>query len=309
MSVWPILCSFMFYLKPVFIISYNTGLFKCGVTGILQILVDQASRQQAAIDELSNQVSKQQATIDELVSNQVFSQVSKQQASTMNGFINKEQLSTMNQAADQVSRQQVTTNQHTAISKVSKEQTSKGRTSKSQLLSKLKASQKSGKSKVQITKTPNRSRDKKDKSSNTKTSKGRRKVTGGKKSQASKPDKVLPKPKLDEPSPSVDKTSGLLTVNEVLSKFPSLVRKKRIINLCGKIAQCSVIGKDILLKCTVNGKTLPPIPVKYLDTLKQTLLDIFPEYKTKQDDFEIIWKGCLRAIGKICTKLRSEKKP
>ena len=103
--------------------------------------------------------------------------------------------------------------------------------------------------------------------------------------------------------------STLLSVKCVLHKYKHYIRNGQVAALAVKLAEEAVIGKAVLKKCTLLGYTgFPALPVDSLNTIKQTLLSVFPWFQDYPDNFEKVWTLCRMRIGGFCSTLRKEDK-
>lgn len=117
------------------------------------------------------------------------------------------------------------------------------------------------------------------------------------------------KPTLNELPASVIDQSSLISIEEVLRKYGSLITIENPVCLTRKLAREAVIGEEVLKQCSPRGQSCyPALPTDALYTIKQTLLNVFPVYWTKPEKFEIIWKKCMHTIGQECCKYRANEK-
>lgn len=64
----------------------------------------------------------------------------------------------------------------------------------------------------------------------------------------------------------------LVTVNEVLMKYPKLHCKSKVGTLAVKMARDAFCGEELMEKCTIAGeRDLPGLPTEELQQLKHTL--------------------------------------
>lgn len=90
----------------------------------------------------------------------------------------------------------------------------------------------------------------------------------------------------------------------VVEKYPMLKCMSRMPTLAVKLARESFFGKNMMVKCTVQGcREHPPLPPETLSKLKTFLSHLFVEKCTKPE-FEGKWKICLNSIGQACKALR-----
>jgi len=73
---------------------------------------------------------------------------------------------------------------------------------------------------------------------------------------------------------------------------------KNVGTLCQVLARDAFFGKDVLIKCTPGGKNAVGLPRSELFSLKTTMFNMFPKYRTCPTQFESTWKvyqKCLQA--------------
>ena len=73
-----------------------------------------------------------------------------------------------------------------------------------------------------------------------------------------------------------------------------------------KLANESFFGKEIMACCTVRGTgQYHALPETELKRLKEFLLKLsVPRMIPTSVEFEIVWKGCTKAVGQACKSLR-----
>ena len=107
----------------------------------------------------------------------------------------------------------------------------------------------------------------------------------------------------DEITSSETDRSSLLSIDSVLRKYQHYIREGRVCALARRLAEEAVIGKEVLKKCRLNGYFCR-LPVDSLNTIKQTLLSVFPQYCDYPDKFTDLWVLCKRRILCLCSRLR-----
>ena len=71
----------------------------------------------------------------------------------------------------------------------------------------------------------------------------------------------------------------IVSVSEVLSKYPSRCCTSKVKTLAVKVAREAIFGDDVLIKCTVaRERELPGLPVYELAQLKQAMFNLFPQF-------------------------------
>ena len=109
------------------------------------------------------------------------------------------------------------------------------------------------------------------------------------------------------PSSEIDRGS-LLTMDEVVHKYHKLVKKGKVQRLALKLAHEAAFGKEVLKRCSLNGKgNYPALPAGSLNSIKQTILDTFPKYQKQPFLFESAWRRCMRSIGHSANSLRRQE--
>ena len=107
-------------------------------------------------------------------------------------------------------------------------------------------------------------------------------------------------------SSEIDHTK-LASVDAVLCKYQKEILQGKVTFLARKLATEAVIGKDILKRCTPRGYSYyPALPVGSLYTIKQTLLNTFPKFWEKPEEFAKEWAKCIEAIKAICSAYRRD---
>ena len=108
------------------------------------------------------------------------------------------------------------------------------------------------------------------------------------------------------PSTAINKTI-LLPSSVVLSRYPNLKGETKVGTLAMRLARESFFGEDVMAKCTVMGcRDFPGLPLNELNSLKQLMFSLFPNYWTNPAEFEGIWMRCVDAIGQYCKRKRAE---
>jgi len=99
----------------------------------------------------------------------------------------------------------------------------------------------------------------------------------------------------------------LLPVEEVLSRYKHLIKKKSFGNLTCKLAQFSIFGEDLLRQRTPLGKgrdNLPALPEERMARLKEVLLEVMGY---RAEEMEKQWKNCVRSLEHLCKRLRKKQ--
>ena len=255
------------------------------VKAILQVLIDQASKQQSTIDQLTTRITaleestkKQQSTIDQLIT-----RIAALEESTKKKSYKSGKIKTINEQALTLAASVLGRSKHKSVGNAKLKSGPKGVSSKSipRILKKkaMKISKKSTSSKHQTLASP----------------------------------PVMPKAKPIDPnereiSSSKINKQKLISIDEVISKYNCLVKQGNIRVLASYIAREAVIGKDVMVKCTLKGSHRPALPTDSLYTIKQALLKTFPSYWSKPEEFEKEWMKCVRSLERACTTLRRTEK-
>jgi hypothetical protein len=110
-------------------------------------------------------------------------------------------------------------------------------------------------------------------------------------------------------SSEIDRSS-LASIDSVLSKYQDLIDKERVAVLARKLATEAVIGEAVMKRCTPRGRSYyPALPVDSLYTIKQVLLNNFPQFWDKPDEFKLVWAKAIRDIERTCSSLRMGSQP
>ena len=106
--------------------------------------------------------------------------------------------------------------------------------------------------------------------------------------------------------PPIDK-SNLLLPDQVVEKYPKLLKVHKLTRLTVKLAQEGYFGKEVMKCCTVMGTgEYHALPPKELKQLKDHILHLsVPRFFTDRAHFEPTWKACIESIGQSCKGLRS----
>ena len=109
------------------------------------------------------------------------------------------------------------------------------------------------------------------------------------------------------PSSAIRK-DNLLSVEDVLKKYPKLKHESKAGTLACKLAKEAIFGSDVLKQCTpIGNRELPGLPEKELKVLKKTMFSRFPQYWSNKVEFEPVWKRCLEAVQQCCKRQRLGK--
>ena len=109
------------------------------------------------------------------------------------------------------------------------------------------------------------------------------------------------------PSSAIRKDT-LLSVEDVLKKYPKLKHESKAGTLACKIAKEAIFGSDVMKRCTpIGNRELPGLPEKELKVLKRTMFTRFPQYWSNKVEFEPVWKRCLEAVQQCCKRPRHGK--
>ena len=99
------------------------------------------------------------------------------------------------------------------------------------------------------------------------------------------------------------KRSKLMSVPDLLLKYPKLRGDSKAGTLAVKLAREALFGDDVLIRCTTFGnREHPALPVA-------ELFQLFPQYWPNPLEFEPLWRTCGEAVGQACKRLRSHKPP
>ena len=103
----------------------------------------------------------------------------------------------------------------------------------------------------------------------------------------------------------------LATVNEVLFKNSKLIRMDaklvEIRKLCLLLAKEALFGDYVLARCTPCGTGFyPALPYTELYELKKVLLTQFPQFWDRLEDYEVVWRWCVRTLFQECKKARAK---
>ena len=98
----------------------------------------------------------------------------------------------------------------------------------------------------------------------------------------------------------------LLSIQEVLQKYPKLQTHSNISRLAVKLAREAVFGPDIMAISTPFGMRglKQPLPPLGLERIKNTLKSLFPGMWSNPAEYTRVWKTCLDAIGQACKNAR-----
>ena len=99
---------------------------------------------------------------------------------------------------------------------------------------------------------------------------------------------------------------NLISLEEVIEKYPSLKRESKASTLSMRLAWEAYFGDDILVKCTMGGlRDDFALPVANLNLLKEKMFSLFPQFWGNPAEFEgSIWRKCTESIGQACKRQR-----
>ena len=105
--------------------------------------------------------------------------------------------------------------------------------------------------------------------------------------------------------PEIDYGS-LISPEQVVEKYPRLLKTSKIPTLAVKLAREAYFGPSIMMKCTVRGTSgLPALPEKQLTNLKQFLYKLsVPRFVSSKVEFENVWKSSIESVGQACKNYR-----
>ena len=108
-------------------------------------------------------------------------------------------------------------------------------------------------------------------------------------------------------TPSDRAESELVSVDEVLLKYPKLCCQKNVSRLAVKIARESIFGQKVMQESTPSGtlKLKKLAPCK-LETIKNTIHTFFPSSDINAAEFELTWKVCIESISQACKHERKK---
>ncbi len=93
-----------------------------------------------------------------------------------------------------------------------------------------------------------------------------------------------------------------------IEKYPKLKVESRVTQLAVKLAKESFFGDAVMVQCTVAGYgKYPARPVNGINSLKQTVFELFPKYWANPVEFKHTWKDCAEAMGQAYKRLRLEQ--
>jgi len=100
----------------------------------------------------------------------------------------------------------------------------------------------------------------------------------------------------------------LKSVEKVLSENQKYISLKDADTLCQDLAREAFFGKDVMEQCTPEGKYSVGLPRAELMSLKATMFNLFPKYRTCPTQFKAIWKTCVKSIKNSCWHIRNQPK-
>ena len=258
------------------------------VGAILQVLIDQVSKQQTTMDQIITRITaleestkKQQMLINHIIAHKLCSSRKRKMKRCQSGKFKA--IQTINEQALTLATSVLGESKHKSLGKAKLNLGPKGVSSKSI-----------------------------SRNSRKKTSK---KSTSSRHPQplTSPPAPIMPIAKPIEPnkreiSSSEINIKKLISIDRVVSKYHSFVEEGKIISLASRIAIEAVIGKDVMVKCTPKGLAhRPGLPTDSLYTIKQALLKTFPSYWSKPEEFEEMWLKCIKGLERACSGLRKSE--
>ena len=100
--------------------------------------------------------------------------------------------------------------------------------------------------------------------------------------------------------------SQLIPPDQVVAKYPGLLRKDRLSRLAVRLAQESYFGREIMALCTVQGNgDWHALPADRLQQLKTYMVSLcVPRYYPDRYTFETLWKTCTNSLDQSCKHLR-----
>ena len=100
--------------------------------------------------------------------------------------------------------------------------------------------------------------------------------------------------------------SQLISPDQVLARYPGLLRKDRLSRLVVRLAQESYFGREIMALCTVQGNgDWHAFPADRLQQFKTYMVSLcVPRHYPDGYAFEAIWKTYTNSIGQSCKHLR-----
>ena len=108
-------------------------------------------------------------------------------------------------------------------------------------------------------------------------------------------------------TPSDRAESELVSVDEVLLKYPKLCCQKNVSRLAVKIARESIFGQKVMQESTPSGTLkLKKLAPGKLETIKNTIRTFFPSSDINAAEFELTWKVCIESISQACKHERKK---
>ena len=119
------------------------------------------------------------------------------------------------------------------------------------------------------------------------------------------------------PSTAID-TSHLRDVSVVAEENKKLQNTEKAPTLCQILARECFFGKNVMIRCTAGGRGSKDskgreklsfgLPRDEMNSLKQTMFDLLPQYKDSPEEFEPVWADCVTALGSACRRFRNKEK-
>ena len=106
---------------------------------------------------------------------------------------------------------------------------------------------------------------------------------------------------------AAESVSELQPITVTLAKYHYLAKETKLSSLAVKLARESFFGEAVMSESTVYGaRDKKQLPSEKVLQLKETLLNLCPQYKYHPHQFEPIWNKSCDAINHACAKLRSK---
>jgi hypothetical protein len=103
------------------------------------------------------------------------------------------------------------------------------------------------------------------------------------------------------------KPQKLISIAEVIGKYPRLLSKDKASRLAIKMARESVFGEETMRCSTVRGtRDLPALNSDGMDAIRNALYTRLPISCNSQAEFDDVWKCCVAAVGQSCKSLRKK---
>ena len=103
------------------------------------------------------------------------------------------------------------------------------------------------------------------------------------------------------------KPQKLISIAEVIGKYPKLLSKDKASRLAIKMARESVFGNETMRCSTVRGtQDLPALNSDGMDAIRNALFSRLPISWSSLAEFDDLWKCCAAAVGQSCKSLRKK---